>query len=174
MAKIKIEKSLYLRIIINREEENEDEFLTKCTNFWVQFFNLHDDKIFNTHHGYTDDSFWFDLYCPPDKEQKLKDLIKKRAKEFDVKVELEEKKEEKWRPVHEIAIERLKKWPVPELSTIAGIYENGADVPPKDIPALIDALVYALNKPGVDTWTETITKKAIKNLKQQQKEKKEE
>lgn len=147
----------------------------KWQNFCSELFKVFGskdmiDKSIRIVH--TDLSYVIEISFREYKEEEVKAILQEIAQRHKVEIEFEEekKKKEKWRPVHEIVIERLKKWPVPELSTIAGIYKDGAKIPSKHIPALLDALGYALNRPGVDTWTEEITKQAIQNLKEQQKE----
>ena len=177
MAKVKLgkfPKRWYFRLLIKREEEDVKLFHKKCDDF----HSFLKEKLPFKKHSFVlgkqlvdEDNYSFDVHFWPEQEAKVKAVILEGAEKYKIEFEEEKKKkEEKWRPVHEIVIERLKKWPVPELSTIAGIYKDGAKIPSKDISALIDALNHAVNKPGVDTWTENITKKAIKNLKQQQKQ----
>lgn len=169
MAKVKIKKESVLKLRFTEHSGQEWEL-------WEEFY-LDLVKALAHKGFYLDLSFrtqgllW--IHQGIAKEALNKEIIKELAQKHNIEIEFEEEKEkkkEKWRPVHEVAIERLKKWPVPELSTMAGIYKDGAKVPSKNIPALIDALSHAVNKPGVDLWTEKITKEAIKNLKQQQKE----
>ena len=87
------------------------------------------------------------------------------------KKEEKKKKEEKWIPIHEIAIELLEEVII-DFRTIVELYARGGKVPKKGIPALLKRFEAALSDSG-GHLNETI-EKAIKNLKEQQKEKEEE
>lgn len=107
------------------------------------------------------------------KSQDTKAIIQEVGQKHNIEIKFEEKekkKEEKWIPIHEIAIELLEEVII-DFRTIAELYARGGKVPKKGIPALLKRFEAALSDSG--GHLNEIIEKAIANLKEQQEEEEE-
>ena len=106
-----------------------------------------------------------------------KEIIKKLTQKHKIEIEFEEekeKKEEKWIPVHELAIELIEKFPATYVSMFSHLYALFVKVPKEAIPGLLDLFERQLkDKEMLDEGVCTNIEQTIANLKQQQKEEKE-
>ena len=83
-------------------------------------------------------------------------------------IKKEEKKEEKWIPVHETIVEFLKKNSDKYTEPYAKLYARGTRAPKQGISDLLKHFEAALPHSG--GYLHEILEKAIRNLKEQQKE----
>ena len=167
MAKIKVKKESVLKLRFTEHSGQEWELWRK---FYSDLIKSLAPKGFYIDLGHQNQGLIW-LSRGTAKEEINEADITEIAQKHNIEIEFEEeekKKEEKWRPVHEILIELIENYPETHLETVAVACAEKAKIPKKGIPKLLQAFVRAALYTPPDLYPRATIEQAVKNLKEQQ------
>ena len=169
MAKIKVKKESTLKLRFTEHSGQEWELWNNfCFDLieisipegaWIDLVHKNQGLVW-IHQGTTEERI------------KKADIIEIAQKHnIEIELEEEEKKEEKWIPIHKILMKLAKKDPVTHLKTLAIACAERGKIPKEEIPKLLKVFKETVLRMLPGLYPRAAVEEAIRNLKEQQKEK---